>query len=52
MKVKPFRIPAALALVAIVSAVFAACGSGDTAVVAPQDTSAPVAVAVETTGPD
>lgn len=52
MKVKPFRIPAALALIAIVSAVFAACGSGDTAVVAPQDTSAPVAVAVETTGPD
>lgn len=51
MKVKPFRIPAAVAIIAIVSAVFAACGSSDTAVVAPQDTSAPVEVAAEKPGP-
>jgi hypothetical protein len=50
LKIKPFRISAALAIIAIVSAALVACGSSDTAVVAPQDTAAPVAVAVDTTG--
>ena len=50
MKIKPFRISAALAILAVFSVVFVACGSSDTAVVAPQETAAPVAVAVDTTG--
>ena len=49
MKTKPFRISAALVIIAIVSAAFVACGSNDTKVVAPQDVVAPVAAAVATT---
>lgn len=48
MRIKPFRIPAAFVIIAIVSAVLAACGSSDTAVIAPQDTAAPVVAAVDT----
>ena len=52
MNTKPFRIPAVLAATAIVTAVFVACGSSDTAVVAPQDTTDQVAVNTsETTEP-
>ena len=50
MKIKPFRISAALAIIAVFSVVFVACGSSDTAVVTPQDAAAPVAAAIETTG--
>ena len=45
----PFRTLAALAIIVIISAVLAACGSSDTAVVTPQDTAAPVAAAADTT---
>ena len=46
MKTKPFRISAALVIIAIVSAALVACGSNDVQVVAPQDAVAPVAATV------
>ena len=52
MRIKPFRIPVAFVIIAIVSAVLAACGSSDTAVRTPQDLSAPVVAAADTTESD
>ena len=51
LRVKPFRIVTALLFAAAVSVALAACGSNETAVVAPQDAAAPAVTAVETTGP-
>lgn len=45
MKVKPFRIATGLVIAAVLSVVLAACGSGDTAVVASQETAAATATA-------
>lgn len=47
--IKPFRIAAALLIIAIVSVALSACGSGGANVAAPQDTEAPSAMAAETT---
>ena len=49
LRIKSIRALVALAIIAIISAVFAACGSSDSAVVAPKDTAPPAVVAVDTT---
>ena len=49
--IKPFRVAAALLIIAIVSVALSACGSGGGNTTAPQDAEATSAVAVETTEP-
>ena len=49
LRIKSIRALVGLAIIAIISAVLAACGSNDTAVVAPKDTAPPAVVAVDTT---
>ena len=49
MRIKPFRTFATVVILGIIATVLAACGSNDTAVVAPPDDAAPVESVVNIT---